>query len=579
VQRRGLNVANEGLKRQFHTSNAGGVRAASPLEMPALSPTMTEGNLATWLKKEGDHFKPGDVLAEVETDKATVAFEATEEGYLAKILVPAGTSKIQVGSPIAITVTEKSEIASAAAAGLPKSSGASGASAPAAAAAPAPAAAAPAAKKPSVPHTVLQMPALSPTMTEGTLVRWNVKAGQRVKPGDSIAEIETDKATVAFEATEEGYIAKLLVEAGAQKVEVNSPIAVMTDSEGNVSKLASFTLADAGAGAAPTSPAASAPATPSASSASTSSTSAAAAPSVSTGGRVFASPLARKVAQEKGVDLSQVTPTGPNNRIVAADVREFTPSAAAAAATTTAAGKKTTTTAAAAGGDYVDLPVSNIRRVTAERLTQSKQNIPHYYLSMDCNVDKLLQVREELNASGKGEYKLSVNDFIVKAASLALRKVPECNSEWRGDVIRRYQTVDINVAVTTSQGLFTPLVRNADQKGLSTISAQVKELAEKAKAGKIALDDIQPGTFTISNLGMFGISQFAAVINPPQACILAIGGTEKRLVPASNEAGFTTANVLTVTLSCDHRVVDGSVGATYLQFFKDYLENPLKLLL
>jgi len=284
-------------------------------------------------------------------------------------------------------------------------------------------------------------------------------------------------------------------------------------------------------------------------------------------GRVFASPLARSVAAEKGIDLSTVTGTGPKGRIIKADVLEHTPRAQ---------------TAQTAGQDFTDTSNSKIRQITADRLTYSKQNIPHYYLTVEIVVDKLLQLRTELNEGAK-DYKLSLNDFVIKAAALALKAVPEVNSEWRDNSIRRYHNVHINVAVNTPKGLFVPIIKDTDKIGLKAINAEVKAKAGRANEGKASGDDLQLGTFTISNLGMFGISHFTAVINPPQAAILAVGTTKKVPVIQDDKdlenPKIKISNVLTVTLSCDHRVVDGAVGAQWLQVFKDLLENPIKFLL
>jgi pyruvate dehydrogenase E2 component (dihydrolipoamide acetyltransferase) len=293
---------------------------------------------------------------------------------------------------------------------------------------------------------------------------------------------------------------------------------------------------------------------------------------------VFASPLARKVAQEQGVDVAAVHGTGSNNRVIRADVLDY---AAKGPAFVPAA---TSVPTPAPGGLFTDIPNTQIRKVIAARLTESKQTVPHYYLSIECRMDKLLKVRQELNAKGEGAYKLSVNDFIIKAAALALQKKPTCNSAWFGDYIRRYHNVDINVAVSTDEGLFTPIVQDADKKGLATIANTVKDLANKAKEKKLQPHEFQGGTFTISNLGMFGVKQFAAVINPPQSCILAVGGTEKKVVPnedkeTSAAQPYATAHVMTVTLSCDHRVVDGAVGAEWLKTFKELVEDPVKMLL
>ncbi len=356
-------------------------------------------------------------------------------------------------------------------------------------------------------------------------------------------------------------------------VENKADVAAFADFKGNIVSLCTEIEASGAAPAA--SPAAAPAAAPAAPAAAAAATPAPAAAPVNDG-RVLASPLAKSIAGAKGIDLSQVAGTGPNGRIIRADVEEFKPrvtQAAPAPAPRVAA-------PASAGDAFIDIPVSQIRKVTADRLLESKQTIPHYYLTIDVNVEKLSALRKELNDAAKGQFKLSVNDFVVKAAALAMRKVPIVNSAWYGSFMRQYKNVDVNVAVNTEQGLFTPIVFNANLKGLAEISESVKVLAEKAKQGKLELNEFVGGTFTVSNLGALGVKQFAAVINPPQAAILAVGGIESRVIPRDNRSdAYTTAQFLTVTLSCDHRVIDGAIGAQWLQAFKDLLENPVKFLL
>lgn len=437
-------------------------------------------------------------------------------------------------------------------------------------------------------HIVLTMPALSPTMEKGNIASWKVKVGDKVKAGDVMAEVETDKATVAFESVEEGYIAKIIVGDGTQDVPVGTPVAVLAENEGDVAAFASFAGAAAEAAPKKAAPAAAAAAEPVADAAP-----AAAAASASAGGRVIASPAARRVAAEQGVSLDGIQGTGPNSRILQADVQEQGASvkAAPAPAAATAAAPRAAPAAAQplSAGDYTDIPNSNVRKVIASRLSQSKQTIPHYYLSVDVTMDAVLKLRSELNATLEKQVtdkstatKLSVNDFIIKASALACRKVPAANSSWTDSAIRQYNYVDVSVAVSTDNGLVTPIVKDADVKGLAGISGDVKSLAAKARANKLQPAEYQGGTFTISNLGMFGVKSFSAIINPPQAAILAVGSTEARLVPnlAKDAATpYTTAQVMSVTLSCDHRVVDGAVGAQWLQAFKGYIEKPNTMLL
>ncbi|XP_041494495.1 dihydrolipoyllysine-residue acetyltransferase component of pyruvate dehydrogenase complex, mitochondrial [Microtus oregoni] len=545
--------------------------------LPSLSPTMQAGTIARWEKKEGEKISEGELIAEVETDKATVGFESLEECYMAKILVAEGTRDVPVGSIICITVEKPEDIEAFknytldSAAATPQA-----APAPVASATPA----APSAKAPGSsypPHMQVLLPALSPTMTMGTVQRWEKKVGEKLSEGDLLAEIETDKATIGFEVQEEGYLAKILVPEGTRDVPLGTPLCIIVEKQEDIAAFADYRPTEVTSlkpqapppvpppvAAAPPTPQPLAP-TPSALPAGPK-------------GRVFVSPLAKKLAAERGIDLTQVKGTGPEGRIIKKDIDSFVPSKAAPAAAAAMAppGPRV---APAPAGVFTDVPISNIRRVIAQRLMQSKQTIPHYYLSVDVNMGEVLLVRKELNKMLEGKGKISVNDFIIKASALACLKVPEANSSWMDTVIRQNHVVDVSVAVSTPAGLITPIVFNAHIKGLETIASDVVSLASKAREGKLQPHEFQGGTFTISNLGMFGIKNFSAIINPPQACILAIGASEDKLVPADNEKGFDVASVMSVTLSCDHRVVDGAVGAQWLAEFKKYLEKPVTMLL
>uniref|UniRef100_A0A8C1XEV6 Dihydrolipoamide acetyltransferase component of pyruvate dehydrogenase complex n=2 Tax=Cyprinus carpio TaxID=7962 RepID=A0A8C1XEV6_CYPCA len=504
---------------------------------------MQMGTIARWEKKEGDKINEGDLIAEVETDKATVGFEILEECYLAKILVPQGTRDVPIGAVICITVDNPDLIPAFKDLTLDKI--ASSAPAPAAAPPP-PAPPAAAAAPPQVPgssyppHMKVLLPALSPTMTMGTVQRWEKKVGEKLGEGDLLAEIETDKATIGFEVQEEGYLAKILIAEGTRDVPLGTPLCIIVEKESDISTFADYV--ETGVATPPPAPA---PPTPAPAAAP-------AAPAAPRKGRVYASPLAKKLAAEKGIDIAQVTGTGPDGRVTRKDIDSFVP-------------------------PKLLLP---IMLCFLPRLMQSKQTIPHYYLSIDVNMDQVLELRKELNAEVKADnLKLSVNDFIIKASALACLKVPEANSSWMDTVIRQNHVVDVNVAVSTPVGLITPIVFNAHIKGLATISKDVATLAAKAREGKLQPHEFQGGTFTISNLGMYGIKHFSAIINPPQACILAVGGSEKRLLPADNEKGFDVASMMSVTLSCDHRVVDGAVGAQWLAEFRKFLEKPFTMLL
>uniref|UniRef100_A0A3Q2QSX3 Acetyltransferase component of pyruvate dehydrogenase complex n=1 Tax=Fundulus heteroclitus TaxID=8078 RepID=A0A3Q2QSX3_FUNHE len=555
-----------------HTGHPGAgnsVAHRQTVELPALSPTMQTGTIARWEKKEGDKISEGELIAEVETDKATVGFEMMDECYLAKILVPEGTRDVSVGSVICITVDSPDLIAafkdvtldSAKAAGAAPSPAASAPPPPSSPAAPSPAA--PGSSYP--PHMKVALPALSPTMTMGTVQRWEKKVGEKLSEGDLLAEIETDKATIGFEVQEEGYLAKILVSEGTRDVPLGAPLCIIVEKESDIGAFKDYV--ETGMGDVSAQPPAPPPVTAPAPSAAPA---AAAAPAAPRKGRVFASPLAKKLAAEKGIDLAQVSGSGPDGRVTRKDIESFVPPKVAPVTAPAPSAAP-----AAPAGTFTDIPISNIRKVIAQRLMQSKQTIPHYYLSVDVNMDRVLELRQELNEN----IKLSVNDFIIKASALACLKVPECNSSWMDTVIRQNHVVDVSVAVSTANGLITPIVFNAHVKGLAAITSDVATLAAKAREGKLQPHEFQGGTFTISNLGMFGIKNFSAIINPPQACILAVGGSEKRLMPADNDKGFDVSNMMSVTLSCDHRVVDGAVGAQWLAEFRKLLEKPVTMLL
>ncbi|CAM0142010.1 pyruvate dehydrogenase complex dihydrolipoamide acetyltransferase component (E2) [Umbelopsis sp. WA50703] len=429
-------------------------------------------------------------------------------------------------------------------------------------------------------HTVINMPALSPTMTQGNIGAWSKKVGDSIAPGEVLVEIETDKAQMDFEFQEEGYIAKILTDTNAKEVAVGSPIAVLVEDADDVAAFEEFTAEDAGGAAAPAAKEEAAPAAEEESSAAKADAPKSESKSSSSDDRIKASPIAQKIANERGINLSQVKGTGPDGRIVKEDVENFKPAAAKPA--TTAASKPLPANAptTAAGPAYTDVPTSNMRRVIANRLLESKTTMPHYYLTSEVNMEKINKLREVLNASSNNEYKLSVNDFIIKASALALKKVPDVNASWQGDFIRQYHNSDISVAVSTPAGLITPIVGSAESKGLADISKQVKEMAGRARENKLQPHEYQGGSFSISNLGMFGIQHFQAIMQPGQSAILAVGSTIKRVVPdETKETGFSAQAVMEVTLSADHRVIDGAVGAQWLQAFKSYMENPLKMLL
>ncbi|TAJ86957.1 MAG: pyruvate dehydrogenase complex dihydrolipoamide acetyltransferase [Reyranella sp.] len=420
------------------------------------------------------------------------------------------------------------------------------------------------------------MPALSPTMTEGKLAKWHVKVGDTVKSGQVVCEIETDKATMEVEAVDEGKVGQILVEEGTEGVKVNAVIAVLLEEgEKDVAK-------PAAPAAAPAPKAEEKPATP-APAAATPAPKPAAQAAVSSGGaRVFASPLAKRIAAEKGIDLAGLKGSGPNGRIVKADVENAKPGAAPVPAPKAA--PKPAAPAPVAGGQPVfvapgdsRVPHTSIRKVIARRMLESKQTVPHFYLTVDFEIDALLTARTAINAvvEKKGA-KVSVNDMVIKACAKALRDHPECNASWTEEEMIQYGAVDISVAVATDRGLITPIVRNADMKGLAQISIEMKDLASRAKSGKLKLEEFQGGGFTISNLGMFGIRDFGAIINTPQAMILAVGAGEERVVVRKGE--MVIRNIMSCTLAVDHRVVDGALGAQFLQTLKAYIEQPAAML-
>jgi len=439
----------------------------------------------------------------------------------------------------------------------------------------------------------IRMPALSPTMTEGNLARWLKKEGDTVHSGEVIAEIETDKATMEYEAADEGRLGKIIVPEGAQGIKVNQPIALLLE-EGEdpaeLEKFAAIPVAQPSATAPTTEPTPAPSVQPAPRPSAQPAPAEQPAPVAAHGaiqannGRIFASPLARRMAVHAGLDLAAIRGSGPQGRVVKADIERSlaqpTPAQHAPAqpglAATAPVFAKAQMLALAGAPPYSEKPHSAMRRIIARRLSESKQTVPHFYMSVDCAIDELLKIRAVLNAKAEPQH-ISVNDFVIRAAALALRQVPAANASWSDDAILLWERVDISVAVALDDGLITPIVKGADQKGLGQIAAEAKDLALRARAGKLKLEEFQGGTFSISNLGMYGIREFAAVINPPQGCILAVGAGEKR--PVVKDGQLAVATVMTCTLSCDHRVVDGAVGAQFLAAFKKLIEDPLTMLL
>lgn len=565
---------------------------AEAILMPRLSDTMTEGVIAAWHKQVGDTVKKGDLLAEIETDKATMELESYQEGVLLHIGTAAG-GKLQVNDLLAILGKAGEDVSALVA----QHSGGASATAPAEKSAPIASAPAIAPAEKSVPiasapatapttatagidistlEEVVLMPRLSDTMTEGVIASWQKQVGDTVKKGDVLADIETDKATMELESYKDGVLLYQGAKAG-EKILVNDLLCIIGKAGQNITDIvaASKNIGSAAPAAAPatakapetaaTAPVASAPA----------------AEAVVNEGRIFASPLAKKIATEKGIDLRFVKGSGDNGRITKSDIDSYTPAAVSATTVTstpTAAPAKSASapvvSVPAGEVSFVDTPVSQMRKVIARRLSESLFTAPHFYLTMSIDMDAAVAARAKINEVAKT--KISFNDMVLKATALSLKQHPKVNSSWLGDTIRTNYHVNIGVAVAVEDGLLVPVVRFADGKSLSQIGIEVKDFAQKAKDKKLQPSDWEGSTFTISNLGMFGIEAFTAIINPPDACILAVGGIAQ--VPVVKNGQVVAGNVMKVTLSCDHRVVDGATGSAFLQTLKSLLEEPLRML-
>jgi pyruvate dehydrogenase E2 component (dihydrolipoamide acetyltransferase) len=555
---------------------------AEVILMPRLSDTMTEGVIAAWHKKVGDPVKKGELLAEIETDKATMELESYKEGTLLHVGGDKG-AKINVDDLLAIIGNAGEDISGLVSKGGQQSAGKAQEAAPQTQAAPTSQPQSqpqpqpqPQPQTPSLDlskmEEVVLMPRLSDTMTEGVIAGWHKAVGDDVKKGDVLADIETDKATMELESYKNG---KLLYQGAkpGEKIAVNDLLCIIGE-EGKVDVKAIVAAAKGGVQspepkvqsqeeaqqtAQPQAQAAAQPASQSA----------------TTDGRIKASPLAKQLAKEKGIDLSQVQGSGDNGRIVKSDIDNFVPRQQAAAGGQPSEGQKPALQPAVSGQEgYTDINNSQIRKVIAKRLGESKFSAPHFYLTMEINMDNAMQARAQMNEVS--DVKISFNDMVVKAAAMALRKHPAVNSSWMGDFIRQYQHIHIGVAVAIEEGLIVPVIRFADQKGLSQIAAETKELAGKARNKKLQPNEFTGNTFTISNLGMMDIEEFTAIINPPDSAIMAVGRIKEVVVRKGD--GFGVTNVMKITLSCDHRSVDGAVGAAFLQTFKKYLENPVTML-
>ncbi|HZF64985.1 MAG TPA: pyruvate dehydrogenase complex dihydrolipoamide acetyltransferase [Chitinophagaceae bacterium] len=554
---------------------------AEVILMPRLSDTMTEGVIAAWHKKIGDAVKKGDLLAEIETDKATMELESYKDGTLLHIGADKG-GKLQVNDLLAI-IGQAGEDISAHTSGhghakangqvdtsssvlkeeqsvekgegdMPTKSSATSATS----------------MDLSKVEEVVLMPRLSDTMTEGVIAAWHKKVGDDVKKGELLAEIETDKATMELESYKNGKLLYIGAQDG-EKIAVNELLCIIGE-EGKVDVQAVVSASKGGASMPPASgQEQTTKHETQTSEATTESTQAS-----NSDGRIKASPLAKKIAAEKGIDLTQVNGSGDNGRITKRDIDSFKPSRQESRKGEPQQAQSTVAATPVVQGQegFTDNSVSQMRKAIAKRLGESKFSAPHFYLTMEINMDKAMEARTQMNEVS--EVKISFNDMVVKATAMALRKHPAVNSSWMGDFIRQYQHIHIGVAVAIEDGLIVPVVRFADQKTLSQIAAEVKELAGKAKNKKLQPNEFSGNTFTISNLGMMDIEEFTAIINPPDSAIMAVGRI-KEIVIRKGE-GFGVSNVMKITLSCDHRSVDGAVGAAFLQTFKRYLENPVTML-
>lgn len=567
---------------------------AEVILMPRLSDTMTEGVIAAWHKKVGDAVKKGDLLAEVETDKATMELESYKDGTLLHVGADKG-SKLQVNDLLAIIGKPGEDIGS-----LIKNPGSAQAAAPREATAEkqaAPDSSAPpkkeqkAAQSPtssqqqttsqqppmdlSKMEEVILMPRLSDTMTEGVIASWHKNVGDTVKKGDVLADIETDKATMELESYKAGKLLYQGAKAG-DKIQVNELLAIIGE-EGKVDVNKIAEAARGGSVSSKESPAkAEQPAAENQSQPQQqpqTSQQQQAEHAASENGRMKASPLAKRLAAEKGIDLKAVQGTGDEGRITKRDIENFKPSQATQPAQT-AAQQKPVAQGLSGQVSFDEVPVSQMRKVIAKRLAESKFSAPHFYLTMLIDMDKAVESRAKINETSP--VKISFNDFVLKACAIALKQHPQVNSSWLGDKIRINHHVNIGVAVAVEEGLLVPVVRFADTKSLSQIANEVKDFAKRAKDKKLQPQDWEGNTFTISNLGMFGIDEFTAIINPPDACILAVGAIQQ--VPVVKDGQVKPGNVMKVTMSCDHRVVDGATGSAFLQTLKNLLEEPLRML-
>lgn len=530
---------------------------AELIRMPKMSDTMTEGVIAEWHKQVGDTIASGDILAEVETDKATMELESYEDGTLLYI-GPGKGDAVPIDGVIAI-IGEAGEDYNTLLSG---ESGGAQSAAPTEEVVAEPVQTAQAIDVSGIDAEVVRMPKMTDTMTEAVFVGWSKSVGDTVATGDVLAEVETDKATMELESYNDGTLLYIGVEAG-NAIPIDGIIAIIGDKDADYKKLLE---ADAANTSAPVEKEVAAPATEAPAAQAAQAPKPSVASTTSSNGRVKISPLAKKLAEEKGYELTQISGSGPQGRIIKTDVEAFTPSASVSAGSgfSTPVGQES----------FEDIPLTQMRKVIARRLSESKFSAPHFYLTMEINMDNAIASRKSMNEVSPS--KISFNDMIVKASAAALKQHPGVNSMWLDDSVRLNHHVHIGIAVAVDDGLVVPTLRFTDSLSLSQISSGVKELAGKAKDKKLQPQEMEGSTFTISNLGMFGIEEFTAIVNPPSTCILAVGGIKQ--TPIVKDGQIVPGNIMKVTLSCDHRAVDGAVGASFLKTFKELLEDPIRLL-
>ena len=539
---------------------------AEIVRMPKMSDTMTEGVIAKWHKKVGDAVKSGELMAEIETDKATMDYESFNEGTVLYIGAQEGQA-VKVNDVLAI-VGKKGEDYAALLAGASNAAATGGKAEEPKTSTQAPSA--PAIDTSGIKAEVVLMPKMSDTMTDGVIAAWHKKVGDTVKSGELLAEVETDKATMEYESYNNGTLLYMGAEAG-KSVPVNGVLAIIGEKDADWETLLSAHQAKSAGGS--TQVAEKKPEATQSTASSSGDTSA----DHSSNGRIKASPLAKKIAKDKGVDISKVQGSGEHGRIIKSDVENYKPATASAAGATKEEKSTPAITLPQVVGQesFEEIPVSQMRKVVAKRLSESMYTAPHFYVTMEINMDKAIEARKSINEISP--VKISFNDMVIKATAAAIRQNPEVNVSWLGDKIRKNHHINIGVAVAIKDGLVVPVIRFADNKSLSHIAVEVKELAQRAHDKKLKPNEMEGGTFAVSNLGMFGVEDFTAIINPPDSCILAIGGIKETAVVKNGQ--LVPGSVMKVTLSCDHRTVDGAVGAAFLKTFKGLMEDPVRILI